>query len=40
MGIITEGMKYHKKICDYAIKSGNMSKAARRYHKSRQYVKL
>ena len=38
MGIITEGMKYRKKICDYAVKSGNMSKAARRYHKSRQYV--
>ena len=23
MGIITEGMKYRKKICDYAVKSGN-----------------
>lgn len=38
MAIITEGMKYRKKIVDYAIKHNNNAAAARRYHKNRQFV--
>ncbi|MDD4548026.1 MAG: DDE-type integrase/transposase/recombinase [Bacilli bacterium] len=37
MKIITEEMKYRKRMCDYAIKHG-VSKAARRYHTNRKFV--
>jgi len=37
MKIITEEMKYRKKMCEYAIKNG-VSKAARKYHTNRQFV--
>ncbi|AXY25089.1 IS481 family transposase [Suicoccus acidiformans] len=38
MSIITEGMKHRERIVKYAIKVNNNAAAARRYHKSRQYV--
>lgn len=37
MKIITEEMKYRKRLCDYALKHG-VTKAARRYHTNRQFV--
>ncbi|MFA7119917.1 MAG: DDE-type integrase/transposase/recombinase [Bacilli bacterium] len=37
MRIITEEMKYRKRMCDYAIKNG-VTKAARRYHANRKFV--
>ena len=38
MSIITEGMRYRKRIIEYAIKHNNNAKAARRYNTSRQNV--
>lgn len=35
--IITEEMRYRKRLCDYALKYG-ATKAARRYHTNRQFV--
>jgi len=35
--IITEEMKYRKKMCEYALKHG-VTKAARRYHTNRRFV--
>ena len=37
--IITEEMRYRKKVVEYAIKHNNNAEAARRYHTSRQNVK-
>lgn len=37
--IITEEMRYRKKVVEYAIKYNNNAAAARRYHTSRQNVK-
>ena len=37
MKIITEEMKYRKKMCEYALKHG-VTKAARRYHTNRRFV--
>lgn len=37
MKIITEEMKYRKKMCEYAIKNG-VTKAARKYHTNRKFV--
>ncbi len=37
MKIITEEMKYRKRLCDFALKHG-VTKAARRYHTNRQFV--
>jgi len=37
MKIITEEMKYRKRLCEYAIKNG-VTKAARRYHTNRMFV--
>lgn len=37
MKIITEEMKYRKKMCEYAIKNG-VTKAARKYHTNRMFV--
>lgn len=36
--IITEEMKFRKKVVEYAIKHNNNALAARRYHTSRQQV--
>lgn len=36
--IITEEMKFHQKVVEYAIKHNNNAKAARRYDTSRQQV--
>ncbi|MBU4608971.1 MAG: DDE-type integrase/transposase/recombinase [Euryarchaeota archaeon] len=36
--IVTEEMRFRKRVCDYAIKHGNNALAARRYHTSRQQV--
>ena len=36
--IITEELRFHKRICELAIKDGNNAEAARRYHTSRQQV--
>ena len=36
--IITEEMRYRKKVVEYAIKYNNNASAARRYHTSRQNV--
>lgn len=36
--IVTEEMRFRKKVCDYAIKHRNNAQAARRYHTSRQQV--
>ena len=37
MKIITEEMKYRKRLCDFALKYG-VTKAARRYHTNRKFV--
>jgi len=37
MSIITEEMRYRKRLCEYAKKHG-VSKAARKYHTNRQFV--
>lgn len=37
MTIITEEMRFRKRLCDYALKYG-VTKAARRYHTNRQFV--
>lgn len=37
MKIITEEMKYRKRLCEYAIKNG-VTMAARRYHTNRMFV--
>lgn len=37
MKIITEEMKYRKRLCEYAIKKG-VTKAARKYHTNRKFV--
>lgn len=37
MKIITEEMRYRKRLCEYAIKNG-VTKAARRYHTNRKFV--
>lgn len=37
MNIITEEMKYRRKLCEYALKNG-VTKAARKYHTYRQFV--
>lgn len=37
MKIITEEMKYRKRMCEYAIKNG-VTKTARRYHTNRKFV--
>ena len=34
--IITEELRFRKRVCEYAIKYGNNAEAARRYHTSRQ----
>lgn len=39
MSIITEEMRYRKRVVEYAIKHNNNSTAARRYHTSRMQVK-
>ena len=36
--IITEELRFRKRICELAIKHGNNAEAARRYHTSRQQV--
>ena len=36
--IITEELRFRKRVCEYAIKYGNNAEAARRYHTSRQHV--
>ena len=36
--IITEEMRFRKKVVKFAIKHGNNAEAARRYHTSRQQV--
>ena len=36
--IITEELRFRKRVCEYAIKYGNNAEAARRYHTSRQQV--
>ena len=36
--IITEELRFRKRVCEYAIKHGNNAEAARRYHTSRQQV--
>ena len=36
--IITEELRFRKRICELAIKHGNNVEAARRYHTSRQQV--
>lgn len=36
--IITEELRFHKLICEYAIKHKNNAEAAKRYHTSRQQV--
>lgn len=37
MTIITEEMRFRKRLCDYALKYV-VTKAARRYHTNRQFV--
>lgn len=37
MKIITEEMRYRKRLCEYAIKNG-VTKAARKYHTNRKFV--
>lgn len=37
MSIITEEMRYRKRLCEYALKYG-VTKAARKYHTNRQFV--
>ena len=37
MTIITEEMRFRKKLCEFAIKNG-VTRAARRYHTNRQFV--
>ena len=37
MKIITEEMRYRKRLCEYAIKNG-VTKAARRYHTNRKFL--
>ncbi len=37
MNIITEEMKYRKRMCEYAIKHG-VTKAAKRYHTNRMFI--
>ena len=37
MTIITEEMRYRKRLCEFALKNG-VTKAARRYHTNRQFV--
>ena len=37
MKIITEEMKYRKRMCEYAIKHG-VTKAAKRYHTNRMFI--
>lgn len=39
MSIITEEMRYRKRVVEYAIKYNNNAQAARRYHTSRMQVK-
>ena len=39
MSIITEEMRYRKRVVEYAIKHNNNASAARRYHTSRMQVK-
>ena len=36
--IITEELRFRKRVCKYAIKHGNNAEAALRYHTSRQQV--
>ena len=36
--IITEELRFRKRICELAIKDGNNAEAVRRYHTSRQQV--
>ncbi|WP_038113814.1 helix-turn-helix domain-containing protein, partial [Veillonella montpellierensis] len=36
--IITEELRFRKRVCEYAIKHQNNAEAARRYHTSRQQV--
>lgn len=36
--IITEELRFRKRVCEYAIKHSNNAEAARRYHTSRQQV--
>lgn len=38
--IITEELRFRKRVCDFALKVKNMAAAARRYHTSRQQVSL
>ena len=37
MKIITEEMRYRKRLCEYAIKNG-VTNVARRYHTNRKFV--
>lgn len=37
--IITEELRFRKRVCEYAMKYENNAEAARRYHTSRQQVK-
>ncbi|WP_022797254.1 helix-turn-helix domain-containing protein, partial [Bavariicoccus seileri] len=37
--IITEEMRYRKKVVDYAVRHDNNAKAARKYHTNRMQVK-
>ena len=37
MKIITEEMRFRKRLCEFALKNG-VSKAARRYHTNRQFI--
>lgn len=37
MKIITEEMRFRKRLCEYALKNG-VTKAARRYHTNRQFI--
>ena len=37
MTIITEEMRFRKRLCEFALKNG-VTKAARRYHTNRQFV--
>ena len=39
MSIITEEMRYRKRVVEYAIKHNNNSLSARRYHTNRMQVK-
>ena len=37
MKIITEEMRFRKRLCEFALKNG-VTKAARRYHTNRQFI--